>query len=128
MRRPVSVSISNAAVSEPYVDYTLDSTVNYNVQSLTISYTWVVASGTGYKFGYSSKLDIRLSTHKNKFDYEKKIRKSSRFYLYYEMFLKKIEPNLSSNKKTTTSQKNEYFCPEIFNILKNELKNIVQTM
>ena len=27
-----------------------------------------------YKFGYSSKLDIRLSTHKNKLDYEKKIR------------------------------------------------------
>lgn len=54
MRRPVSVSISNASVSEPYVDYTLDSTVNYNVQSLAISYVWNVASGTGYKFGYSS--------------------------------------------------------------------------
>jgi len=54
MRRPISVSISNASVSEPYVDYTLDSTVNYNVQSLTISYVWNVASGTGYKFGYSS--------------------------------------------------------------------------
>ena len=54
MRRPVSASISNAAVSEPYIDYTLDSTVNYNVESLTISYAWVVASGTTYKFGYSS--------------------------------------------------------------------------
>ena len=54
MRRPISVSISNASVSEPYVDYTLDSTVNYNVQPLTISYVWNVASGTGYKFGYSS--------------------------------------------------------------------------
>ena len=54
MRRPVSVSISNAAVSEPYVDYTLDSTVNYNVQGLNISYNWTVGSGTGYKFGSAS--------------------------------------------------------------------------
>ena len=54
MRRPVSVSISNASISEPYVDYTLDSTVNYNVQGLNISYVWAVASGTGYKFGYAS--------------------------------------------------------------------------
>jgi hypothetical protein len=54
MRRPVSVSISNAAVSEPYVDYTLDSTINYNVQGLNISYDWVVGSGTGYKFGSAS--------------------------------------------------------------------------
>jgi hypothetical protein len=54
MRRPVSVSISNASISEPYVDYTLDSTVNYNVQGLNISYDWVVGSGTGYKFGYAS--------------------------------------------------------------------------
>jgi hypothetical protein len=54
MRRPVSVSISNAAVSEPYVDYTLDSTVNYNVQGLNIYYNWSVGSGTGYKFGSAS--------------------------------------------------------------------------
>ena len=54
MRRPVSVSISNAAISEPYVDYTLDSTINYNVQGLNISYVWAVGSGTGFKFGSAS--------------------------------------------------------------------------
>jgi hypothetical protein len=54
MRRPVSVSISNASISEPYVDYTLDSTINYNVQGLNISYNWTVGSGTGFKFGSAS--------------------------------------------------------------------------
>ena len=51
MRKPITVSISNASVSEPYVAYTLSSTVNYNVEPAAITYGWDVASGTGYLGG-----------------------------------------------------------------------------
>lgn len=48
MRRPISVSISNASISEPYVQYGLTSTVNYNVEPAAITYSWELASGAGF--------------------------------------------------------------------------------
>jgi hypothetical protein len=45
MRRPITVSYSSSVTPEPYVQYTLTGTVNYNVESLTLTYLWTPGSG-----------------------------------------------------------------------------------
>ena len=54
MRRPISVTASNNTTPEPYVSNQLSSTVNYNVEPLTITYLWALDSGGNFSSGYSS--------------------------------------------------------------------------
>jgi len=60
MRRPITVTYSLNTTPEPYVDYTITGTVNYNVESLGLNYLWTPGSGVNIIYPTTS---TSLSPH-----------------------------------------------------------------
>ncbi len=54
MRRPITVTYSLNTTPEPYVEYTVTGTVNYNVESLGLNYLWTPASGVNIVYPTTS--------------------------------------------------------------------------
>jgi hypothetical protein len=54
MRRPIMVSYSLNSTPEPYVEYTVTGTVNYNVENLGLNYLWTPASGVNIVYPTTS--------------------------------------------------------------------------
>jgi hypothetical protein len=60
-RRPIAVSISTTTSAEPYVAYSVNSTVSYNVDAVAIDYAWVV-TGASISTGTTQNLSLYYNT------------------------------------------------------------------
>ena len=60
-RRPIAVSISTTTAAEPYVAYSVNSTVSYNVDAVAIDYAWVV-TGASISTGTTQNLSLYYNT------------------------------------------------------------------